>query len=48
MIQYSIPAPYGPLVALGEDAADGAVQYQAAIGLLQNTEAAIRASIRVL
>ena len=48
MAQNPIPDPFDPLLALGEDATDGAVQYQVAIGLLQNTEAAIRASIRVL
>ena len=48
MAENIIPVTFGPLVTLGEDDTDGAVQYQAAIGLLQNTEAAIRASIRVL
>jgi len=37
-----IPMTYDPLVALAEDAADGAQQHEAAIGLLQNKEAAIR------
>ena len=48
MAQNIIPVTYDPLVALGEDAADGAAQYQVAIGLLQNTETAIRASITAL
>ena len=42
MAQNPIPEPYNPLVALAEDAADGAQQHEAAIGLLQNKEAAIR------
>ena len=37
-----IPMTYDPLVALAEDSADGAQQHEAAIGLLQNKETAIR------
>ncbi|MCE9610468.1 MAG: fibronectin type III domain-containing protein [Chthoniobacter sp.] len=48
MAQNPIPVTYDPLVALAEDAADGAHQYQAAIGLLHNTETAIRADITAL
>ena len=40
-----IPRTYVPLVALGEDAADGAQAHEAALGLKQNTESAIRADL---
>lgn len=42
MAQNPIPLTYDPLVALAEDVADGALQHEVAIGLLQNKEAAIR------
>lgn len=42
MAQNPIPLTYDPLVALAEDAADGALQHEVAIGLLQNKEAGIR------
>ena len=41
MATNEIPATYTPLVALAEDAADGAKTHGAAIGLKQNTETAI-------
>jgi hypothetical protein len=43
-----IPESYDPLVQLLEDAADGANKYGAAIGLKQNTEAAIRTDLTAL
>ncbi len=43
-----LPAKYNQLIALAEDAADGAGQHQAAIGLLQNTQARIQADITAL
>ncbi len=43
MSDNSVPKPFDPVVQLLEDAADGAHDYGAAIGLLQNTEAAFRA-----
>ena len=43
MAQNPIPDPFDPLLALAEDAADGAEQHEATIGLAQNTEAKIRA-----
>jgi len=43
-----IPKIYDPLVQLLEDAADGANKHGAAIGLKQNTEAAIRADLIAL
>lgn len=42
------PKSYEPLVELLEDAADGAHQYEAIIGLKQNTEAAIRTDLTAL
>ncbi len=48
MAQNPIPDPFDPLVAHAEDSADGANQHGASIGLLQNTEAAIRADITAL
>ena len=43
-----IPQSYDPLVQLLEDAADGAHQHGVAIGLKQNTEAAIRTDLTAL
>ena len=42
MAQNSIPKLYEPVVQLLEDASDGARDHGAAVGLLQNTEAALR------
>jgi len=43
-----IPECYDPLVQLLADAADGANEYGAALGLKQNTEAAIRTDLEAL
>jgi len=43
-----IPEAYDPLVQLLADAADGAHQHGAAVGLKQNTEAALRADLVAL
>jgi hypothetical protein len=48
MASNEIPKSYDPLVELLEDAADGAHQHEAAIGLKQNTEAAIRTDLEAL
>jgi hypothetical protein len=48
MSDNSIPKQYEPLVQRLEDAADGAHDYEGAIGLLQNTEAALRAVLVAL
>jgi hypothetical protein len=48
MASNEIPKSYDPLVELLEDAADGARQHEVAIGLKQNTEAAIRADLAAL
>ncbi len=43
-----VPNKYDLLVALAEDAADGAATHESAIGLLQNTEARIRTDLNAL
>ncbi len=48
MAANSLPKKYDLLVALAEDAADGAAVHETAIGLLQNTEARIRADLAAL
>ncbi len=48
MATNTIPEKYDVLVALGEDAADGAAAHESAIGLLQNTEARIRSDLTAL
>jgi hypothetical protein len=48
MASNEIPKSYVAIVALAEDAADGAQTHGAAIGLKQNTEAAIRADLAAL
>jgi len=48
MASNEIPEQYNPLVALAEDAADGANKHEATLGLKQNTEAAIRADLAAL
>ncbi len=48
MAENPIPTKYDSLIALAEDAADGASAHEGAIGLLQNTEAAIRADLAAL
>ncbi|MES2438449.1 MAG: fibronectin type III domain-containing protein [Verrucomicrobiota bacterium] len=48
MASNEIPTTYTSVVALGEDAADGAQIHGVAIGLKQNTEAAIRADLTAL
>ncbi len=48
MAHNNMPRPIGLLFALAEDAADGAAAHEAAIGLQQNTEAAIRADLAAL
>jgi hypothetical protein len=48
MASNEIPRDYNSLVALGEDAADGAHTHGVAIGLKQNTEAAIRTDLTAL
>ncbi|HEX8371590.1 MAG TPA: hypothetical protein VF585_02325 [Chthoniobacterales bacterium] len=48
MASNEIPTSYTDVVALGEDAADGAQTHGVAIGLKQNTEAAIRADLASL
>lgn len=48
MATNEIPDTYTSLVALAEDAADGAKTHGAAIGLKQNTEAAIREDLAIL
>jgi hypothetical protein len=48
MASNEIPTTYTSIVALAEDAADGALTHGLAIGLRQNTEAAIRADLTAL
>ena len=48
MANNQIPIPYDPLIELMEDAADGAATHGVAVGLKQNTEAAIRADLVAL
>ncbi len=48
MASNEIPSTYTSLVALAEDAADGAMTHGLAIGLKQNTEAAIRTDLTAL
>jgi hypothetical protein len=48
MASNETPTSYNPVVALSEDAADGAKKHGAALGLKQNTEAAIRADLATL
>lgn len=48
MASQKIPESYDPLVALLEDAADGARDHAASVGLQQNTEAKIRADLEAL
>lgn len=48
MATNKIPGSYDPLVKMLEDAADGAAAHGAAVGLKQNTEAAIRADLEAL
>ena len=48
MASQEIPKPYEPLIELMEDAADGAATHGVAVGLKQNTEAAIRADLVAL
>jgi hypothetical protein len=48
MADNSIPESYNPLVELLEDAADGAHDHGAAIGLKQNDEPALRAELTAL
>lgn len=48
MANNSIPAAYDPIIQLLEDAADGAHTHGAGIGLVHNTEAAIRADLIAL
>jgi hypothetical protein len=48
MASNEIPSTYTSLVALAEDAADGAMTHGLAIGLKQNTEDAIRADLTAL
>ena len=48
MASNEIPTTYTSVVALAEDAADGAMTHGPAIGLKQNTEAAIRADLLAL
>lgn len=48
MASNEIPTTYTDVVALAEDAADGAATHGAAIGLKQNTEAAIRGDLTAL
>jgi hypothetical protein len=45
MADNSIPTSYDPIVQLLEDAADGAHTHGAAIGLVHNDEAHIRADL---
>ncbi len=48
MATNTIPKTYADVVALAEDAADGASAYQTAVGLKQKLEAAIRADLAAL
>lgn len=48
MASQQIPYTYDPVVQLLEDAADGAGAHGVAVGLKQNTEAAIRADLEAL
>lgn len=48
MATNSIPHGIDELMTLAEDAADGAAIHKAAIGLLQNTETALRADAAAL
>ena len=48
MASNEIPTTYTNIVALAEDAADGALTHGLAIGLRQNTEASIRADLAAL
>ena len=48
MASNEIPTTYTSIVALAEDAADGALTHGLAAGLKQNTEAAIRADLTAL
>ena len=48
MANNEIPKTYDPLIELMEDAADGAATHGVAVGLKQNTEAAIRADLLAL
>lgn len=48
MASNEIPTTYTDVVALAEDAADGAATHGATIGLKQNTEAAIRGDLTAL
>src|SRR6187397_434710 len=48
MASQAIPQQLDPLVVLAEDASDGAEQHGAAIGLVQNPAAKIRADLHAL